>query len=135
MIFIDTNIFLRFLMKDDKDKAANCYKLMEQLAQGKIKAQTTTLVIAEIVWVLQSPKNYNCSPTTIKNILSPILNMKGLMLSEKSIIQYALDIFVQEEIEFIDAYNAAFMEKSKISSIYSYDKHFDKFNSIKRIEP
>ena len=45
------------------------------------------------------------------------------------------DIFEANNIDFIDAYNAALMSYKGISTIYSYDKHYDSIPKIKRIQP
>jgi len=54
MIFLDANIFIRFLTKDDRKKAEDVRKLFELIEGGKIKAQTHIIVLAEIVWTLHS---------------------------------------------------------------------------------
>ena len=41
----------------------------------------------------------------------------------------------KNNIDFIDAYNAAVMKHKNISSIYSYDKHYDKIPEIERLQP
>ena len=37
--------------------------------------------------------------------------------------------------DFIDAFNAFMLKRDEINEIYSYDKHFDRVDWIKRIEP
>lgn len=49
--FIDTNIFLRPILKDDKKKVRDCRKLINKIKQGEIKAVTAAIVFAEIAWI------------------------------------------------------------------------------------
>ncbi len=56
MVFIDTNIFIRFLTKDDPVKAAACYRLFEQAQRQEIELVTSEAVIAEVVFVLSSKR-------------------------------------------------------------------------------
>jgi predicted nucleic-acid-binding protein len=52
--FVDTNVFLRFLTNDDPVKAKRAEALFREAVRGKAKLATSVLVIAEIVWTLES---------------------------------------------------------------------------------
>ena len=135
MQFIDTNIFLRFLTKDDPVKAASCRRLLQSAAEGELKLYTTDLVMAELVWVLQSPKTYNLSPAEIYDIILPLFTIKNLYFPSKNIFPDIMELFKTENIDFIDAYNHEVMRGRKIDTIYSYDKHFDQLPDVARQEP
>ncbi len=135
MQFIDTNIFLRFLTKDDPVKAAKCRQLLQSASEGDLKLYTTDLVIAELIWVLQSPKTYNLNPAEIFEVTMPLLTIKNLYFPCKSVFPDIMDLFQTEKIDYIDAYNSVIMLGRNIDTIYSYDKHFDILPGITRNEP
>ena len=54
MIFIDTNYFLRFLLKDNEKQFIEVKKLFEKAILGEIDLYTSLIVIFEIYWVLSS---------------------------------------------------------------------------------
>jgi uncharacterized protein len=135
MQFIDTNIFLRFLTKDDPVKAARCRDLLQNATEGDFKLYTTDLVVAELIWVLQSPKTYNLSPSEIYEIIIPLLTIKNLYFPCKNVFLDIMELFKTENIDFIDAYNSLMMRDRKIDTIYSYDKHFDQLPDLLRQEP
>jgi uncharacterized protein len=135
MQFIDTNIFLRFLTKDDPEKAARCRELLQNATEGDLKLYTTDLVVAELIWVLQSPKTYNISPSEIYKIIIPLLTIKNLYFPSKNVFPDIMELFITENIDFIDAYNSVIMRDRKIDTIYSYDKHFDQLPDLLRQEP
>ena len=54
--FIDTNIFLRFLTKDDPSKYDKCKELFKRAMEGKINLATSSLVIADAL-ILYSREN------------------------------------------------------------------------------
>ncbi len=56
MHFVDTNIFLHYLTRDDPVKAEVCFRLLEQARKGEIALTTSESVIAEVVFVLSSPR-------------------------------------------------------------------------------
>ena len=135
MQFIDTNIFLRFLTKDDPSKAAKCRQLLQSASEGALKLYTTDMVIAELIWVLQSPKTYNLNPAEICEIIMPLLTIKNLYFPCKKVFPDIIELFQTENIDYIDAYNSVIMQGRKIDTIYSYDKHFDQLPYVVRIEP
>lgn len=53
-VFVDTNVFLRFLTNDDPIKAKRVEALFRQAIKGQIQLITSLLVMAEIVWTLES---------------------------------------------------------------------------------
>ena len=52
--FVDTNIFIRFITKDDPVKAQKCYLLFQEAKNNKILLTTTKSILAEVVYILSS---------------------------------------------------------------------------------
>lgn len=97
--------------------------LFRQAIQGKIQLITSLLVIAEIVWTLES--FYHLTKTDIAFKVETILNTPNLLCPEAEIIIMALDLYVQENIDFIDAYHAHNLQAQELTQIATYDhKHF-----------
>ena len=109
--FLDTNIILRYLLRDDELKAQRCLELLEKVERREIILYTTDLVIAETVWVLESPSTYNLPRERIRDLLLPIILLPGLRLTDKRLYRRIFDLYVNQDIDFIDAYNAIQMEK------------------------
>jgi uncharacterized protein len=64
----------------------------------------------------------------------PIISLRGLQLTDKHTYHQALDLYTTKNISFADAYNAAYMLSEEVSSIYSWDRDFDKIEGIVRLE-
>lgn len=133
MIFIDANIFLRVLVRDDEKKSKACLDLFHKIDEGKIDAYTSDMTVGEVVWTLSS--YYHLSPGQIKDNLLPLLTLKGLELPSKKIFPKILEVYSSLNIDFIDAYHAVLSEVMGIGEIVSYDRDFDRVKSIKRHEP
>lgn len=131
--FVDTNIFLRFLLADNPIQSPRCKKLFELAQKGKVKLMTSEIVVAEIVWVLHS--FYGESRESVAEKLRKILLFKSLFIPNREVLLLATQKFESKNIDFIDAYNYALLIKKKIGKIYSYDRDFDKLEGVKRIEP
>jgi predicted nucleic acid-binding protein len=53
-LFVDANVFLRFLTNDVPDQAAIVEDLFHRAAAGELHLVTNATVLAELVWVLES---------------------------------------------------------------------------------
>jgi len=135
MRFLDANVILRYLTRDDPKKAEKCYELFQKAKRGEIELTTCEAIIAEVVYVLSSKNLYNLPRDEIYSLLLPIINLKGLKITQKRIFIRALDIYASKNIDFEDALSFAHMEKLKISEIYSYDNDFDKIEELRRLDP
>ena len=121
--FVDTNVFLRFLTNDDPAKAKRAETLFREALRGKIRLATSLLVIAEIIWTLES--FYNLEKPDIAAKVEKILHTPNLDCPEAPLLFMALDLYVQANIDFVDAYNAFHMKEQGFTQIFTYDrKHF-----------
>lgn len=137
MQFIDTNIFIRYLTRDDPEKAAACRRLFERAKLGEVSLTTSEAVIAEIVFVLSSKRLYNLSRQEIRVRLYPLVSLAGLKLVNRRACLRALDLYGSNNIDFEDALIIAEMERRKITELYSYDEDFDRISGCEfaRLEP
>ena len=135
MQFVDANVFLRFLTRDDPVKAERVKELLERAERGEVALLTSESVIAELVFVLSSPKLYNLSRDRIRALLTPILSLKGLKLPQRAAFLRALDLYATTPMDFVDALVIAQMEAGGVEEVYSYDEHFDLVSGIRRLEP
>ena len=132
-IFIDTNIFLRYLTKDDPSKYERCREVFQKAIDGEIEMATSGIVIAELIWTLSS--YYKVPQAEIIEKISVIVGTESLFMPDKDVIADALVLYARKNIDYIDAYNAVFMKYQGLHEIYSYDKDFESFEEIQRREP
>lgn len=128
--FIDTNIFLRYLTKDDPVKYDKCRVVFKKAIEGKIALATSEMVIAELIWTLLS--YYKVPKGDVIEKISIIVGTESLHIPDKDIIADALVLYSRKNIDYIDAYNAVLMKYHGLTEIYSYDGDFDAIEGIKR---
>lgn len=133
-IILDTNIVIRFVTSDDKEKKEKAATLFDQIEKGKIIAFIPDVIFAEIVFVLVSKKLYAMPKKTIQAILIPIINLPNIKFYRKKSIKRALELFVKHDLDFEDALIAAYAEKGK-NEIVSFDNDFKKIPSVISNEP
>lgn len=136
MRFVDTNIFIRYLTSDDPQKSAACRAFWQQVAKGQETATTTEVVIAEICYILSSPRLYHLGHDDIAARLRPLLILPGLKLPHQRSFLRALDLYALHPfLDFEDALQIAHMERLGLTEILSYDTDFDKIPTLQRLEP
>ncbi|MBI4215952.1 MAG: PIN domain-containing protein [Chloroflexi bacterium] len=133
--FLDTNILLRYLTRDDEEKAAACLALLLRVERGEEVVVSSDLVMAETVFTLQSRRQYGLSRERIRQLLEPVIALRGLRLPRKSLYARAFDLYCGGKVSFTDAYNAAYMEARGLREVYSYDRDFDGVEGLQRVEP
>jgi len=131
--FVDTNIFLRYLTKDDPSKYEKCKEMFKKAMKGEIAITTSGMVVAELVWTLLS--YYKVPKAEVIEKVSVIVGTKNLSIPDKHIVADALVLYARKNVDFIDAYNAIFMRYHGLREIFSYDEDFELMEDIQRREP
>jgi len=69
-------------------------------------------------------------------MIKAILLTPGLEVLNGRVVENALQYYSLQNIDFVDAYIVALMQKHKITGIYSFDKkHLDRITHDTRLEP
>ncbi|MBW6487074.1 MAG: PIN domain-containing protein [Syntrophobacterales bacterium] len=132
--FVDTNLFVRYLTDDDAEKADRVEALLVEASAGRMKLVTADIVIVELIWVLES--SYALRHGEITPMIRSILATPGLDVVNAPLVSRALELYEEKNIDIVDGYIAALMEKMHIGDVYSFDrKHLSRVDTIKRIEP
>ncbi len=128
-VFVDTNVFLRFFVRDIEIHYQKAKELFDKAEKGGVKLETSDMVIAEIVWVLES--YYDFSQAEIKEIIDTMLETKNLRVSNHARIREAIDLYASAKIDFIDACNIAFIKAKDYKKVATFDmKHFKNIEGI-----
>lgn len=128
--FVDTNVFLRFLTNDVPEQAAAVEGLLAAAASGHIRLTTNPMVIAEIVWTLES--FYQLQRADVAAKVTAILNTPGLQVAEASLLLEAVADYVDLNIDFIDAYNGAWVRKQGLTDAITFDRrHLSRLQGIR----
>src|SRR5260370_38152381 len=81
--FLDTNILLRFLTRDDEQKAQQALDLLLRIERGEEKVITSPLVIFETIFTLQ--KLYKVPRDIIKEQVLSIISLRSFNFQIKSL--------------------------------------------------
>jgi predicted nucleic acid-binding protein len=132
VIFVDANVFLRFLAvpatAEDVAMAADATRLFGQIARGQANATTSEATIAEVVYILTDRKHYGGPRVKAATNLRSLLLPPAFRLDTKRIVLRALELWESNpRISFPDGVAAAYSE------LRGY--HLATFDSRLRKEP
>lgn len=118
--FIDTNYFLRLLLKDDIKQFDEAYSIFQLAVNQEIKIFTSTIVFFEIYWVLSS--FYKKNKIKIINYLKKILKMDFLEIENRAILKEALILFKKHILDLEDCYNISYAKNLETDEFATFDK-------------
>ena len=131
--FIDTNVLIRYFTRDDEEKARRSLELLVRVERGLERVATSPMVIFETVFTLQH--SYHVPRGRIRELVLPIIGLRGLELANKRLYTIAFDLYVDHAISYADAFNAAYMTWRRLDEIYSWDTDFDRLPGVARVDP
>ena len=98
---IDTNIIIRFLVKEDSVLYRRSIEIIEQIDQGTLQVEILSEVVMEILFIMT--KYYEASLKNVVEDIKVLLLMEGVVNQDKYILFDALNMMVEKKIDFVDA--------------------------------
>ncbi len=119
MIFVDTNYFLRFLLRDNEGQYQDAKQLLLDGAAGKVKLTSSTVVFFEIVWVLRSV--YQKDKSTLTQVLRKLLNL-NIEFNDYVVLIDSINLFAKNNLSLEDCYNIEYAIENKAVGFKTFDK-------------
>jgi len=133
-IFVDANVFLRYLTDDIPDQADAVQALLDRAASGEIRLVTSVLVVAEVVWTLSS--FYKRSRSDVRDAVLALCHTPGLDVEDADALVQAAEWHVEKNVDFADAYHAAWVASRGIGEVATFNlKHFRRFAGLSAGKP
>ncbi len=132
-VYADTNLFIRFFTGKPENQAEKSRKFLEQVSKGRYELFICDLIIAEIIYVLESI--YNLDRSGIVEKIVAIAEIDNAVIENRGVILRALDLYEEKKIDFIDAYMACHAQKNNCDTISTFDKDFKRIDFINKIVP
>lgn len=126
MMALDTNVLIRFLVKDDERQAQCVYKLFKKSEERQEAIFVPLLVVLETTWVLQSA--YEIADEEILSALSTLLLMPVLLFEAPSVLQGFIASAREVKLDLSDLLIAHAAKLSNCQSVYTFDKKAARFN-------
>lgn len=130
-VFLDTNIFVRFLIPENPTIHQECAAVIDTVRQGKTKPYISTIIIHELLFILF--KIYKLTKTQVLGYTTDILNLRNLTIIEKTDVKAALKLFSKYNIKFGDCLIATQIPPGV--PICTYDPDFAKLPFLTTLTP
>jgi predicted nucleic-acid-binding protein len=114
MKIVDANIVLRYLLNDSDDLSEKAAEILENSI-----VFLPNEVIAEIVYVLE--KVYKVKKNNISSALSELFGYGNLEVNDFGVINEALRVYAERNLDFVDALLYAYHKLGK-HEVYTFDK-------------
>lgn len=132
MSLLDTNIILRFILNDDPLLSTKAKTIFGKIEREKIKVFLSLLTVSEVIFTLE--RSYKLPKTAIIDKISSIASIPNIFVEKQNLLKEIFSYYRNQNLSFIDSYHIVLMRRKKINKIYSFDRNFDKFPHIKRLE-
>jgi len=118
---VDTCFFLRYLTGAPPDQAEQAEKILQQAERGEIQLVVPPLVIAEIIWVLETSV-FDLSKQEAAEKAIAILNLRNIHVDNSRLLEEAAVLHAELNIDYTDAYLACFAKAEGLGNVYTFDK-------------
>jgi predicted nucleic-acid-binding protein len=123
--WLDTNVILRYLVRDNEELFQAVKPLFLRAEEGDISLYIHEITMAELVWTLESFFGYK--KEEIVQVLTRLINAEGIEVPNKEIVRNALILYLDADVDYMDAYLASQAATSGIPTIFTLDKkHFSR---------
>jgi predicted nucleic-acid-binding protein len=128
VVFVDANVFLRHLTKDNDDQASRAKGLFLKAQAGRLRLVTGPPVLFEIAWTLKI--RYKLKQTEILDILESLVTSPWLDMPDKELVGDAIILARNFEQDFADAYIHVSALKMGAKGVATFNKkHFDRLGT------
>jgi predicted nucleic-acid-binding protein len=131
--WVDANVILRHLTQDPPDQARAALALFRAAQEGRALLRVDAVTIAECVWVLTSV--YGHGRGDIAKTLADFVTADGIETDDRDVLVAALRLYAAHNVDFVDALLAARMAHQHSTTVYSFDRDFDRLPGIERLDP
>lgn len=116
MIAVDTNVLVRYLVKDDREQAVLATKFLKENRSFVLKS-----VLLELVWVLSSSAGYRLSREVVHERLLHLLGLPTIEVEGAVGVAQAL-LWYSEGMDFADALHLG--GSADLSGLVTFDRMF-----------
>ena len=127
---IDTNILLRYLLRDDEQQYQKALSLFKET--GSDQFFVNLVVVTEVWWVLDHIYNYN--KEDLIATFEILLQSKEIVFQEAESILKALNTYKTSNIEFEDCLINHLNQDIHQSITYTFDKKASRLKGMKLLE-
>ena len=119
MLGIDTNVLVRFLLRDDEAQFQKAKKLIQREVTAGRGVLVSQLVLLETEWVLRS--RYDFSKNQMLEVIASLLDARDIQLEDEQSVEEAFYHWKKASTDFADCLIAARHRRLGCSATATFD--------------
>ena len=119
MLGIDTNVLVRFLLRDDEAQFQKANKLIQREVTAGRGVLVSQLVLLEAEWVLRS--RYGFSKIQLLEVIASLLDTRDIQLEDEQSVEEAIYQWKEANADFADCLIAARHRRLGCSATATFD--------------
>ena len=132
MIALDTNVLLRFFLRDDEEQAEAAEKLMLQLTLDE-PGFVSREVLVELVWALEY--TFRFGRGQIADILDQLVHVAAVEIESASDVVEATGGYRRGGADFADRMIASAARRAGAATLYTFDRKAARLPGVTLVEP
>ena len=120
MIALDTNVVVRFLVRDDERQARRARVLIESAASAGDSCLVTSPVLCELEWVLEGV--YHASRSDIADTVRDLLTTPPFVVEDDALVRRALASYIKGKGDFSDYLLGQLGRAGGARTTYTFDR-------------
>ena len=131
MIAVDTNVLVRYLVRDDAEQSEAARVLLEGITSER-PAFICREVGIEVVWVLE--RAYKFTRTQIADVIIELTATEGMVFEEAEDVMRAAIRYRRTNADFSDLMILAAAERTGASHLYTFDRRLARVDGATLVE-
>ncbi len=120
MIGLDTNVLVRYIVRDDEAQARAATRLIESRCSAEDPGLVNLVVLCELVWVLG--RGYGYDKGVVSGVLRRILTVKDLRVERAELAWTALNLYESGRANFADYLIGIINREEGVARTCSFDR-------------
>ena len=131
MIGLDTNVLVRFIVRDDEKQARAATRLIEGKCTAEDPGLVCHIVLCELGWVLE--RGYGYDRKTVASVIHRMLTVRELHVEGAEIAWKALHRFETGNADFADYVIGVTHKEHKAEVTYTFDNRAGATDLFQRV--
>lgn len=124
MIAIDTNVLVRYLVRDNAKQADVAAKFLQKLSAER-PGYVSTPVVTELEWVLR--KGYGLEPSAIRTAITKLLEVPNLVFDADDAVRLAAE---SRRGDFVDCLIHFIGDAAGCERTVTFDRNFARLSGV-----
>lgn len=128
---LDTNILVRYVVRDDSAQLAAAKRLIQECVAAGQTLFVPVTVTLELEWVLRA--SYELDKDEVMQVLASLFSAAELNFESEHALEVALQLYREESADFADCLHVALAAQADQAPLWTFDKRAAKVHGAQAV--